>query len=72
MNLKECSLTNICSSPTCYFYKEMWCTNSEEIDTHVMGKNHSFYAFDLMIQFLAEEGFLDMHSDILLNLTSDL
>ena len=35
-----------------------------------MGKNiHSFYAFELMIHFLAEEDFLNMHSDILLNLT---
>ena len=32
-------------------------------------KIHSFYAFELMIQFLAEEGFLNMHSDILMNLT---
>ena len=30
---------------------------------------HSFYAFELMIHFLAEEDFLNMHSDILLNLT---
>ena len=30
---------------------------------------HSFYAFELMIYFLAEESFLDMHSDVLLNLT---
>ena len=35
-----------------------------------MGKKiHSFYAFELMIHFLAEEDFLNMHSDILLNLT---
>ena len=32
-------------------------------------KLHTFYVFELMIQFLAEEGFLNMHSDILLNLT---
>ena len=29
----------------------------------------SFHAFELMIHFLAEEDFLNMHSDILLNLT---
>ena len=35
-----------------------------------MGKKvYSFYAFELMIHFLAEEDFLNMHSDILLNLT---
>ena len=33
-----------------------------------MGKIHSFYAFELMIQFLAED-FINMHSDILMNLT---
>ena len=49
---------------------ELWCTNSEEIDLHVNGKNiYSFYAFKLRIQLLAEEGFLNMHSDILLKLT---
>ena len=32
-------------------------------------KINSFYAFELMIHFLAGEGFLKMHSDILLNLT---
>ena len=32
-----------------------------------MGKR--FFAFESMIQFLAEEGFLNMHSDIILNLT---
>ena len=32
-------------------------------------KIHSFYAFELMIQFLTEEGFLNMHSDILMNFT---
>ena len=35
-----------------------------------MGKNfHRLYAFELTIHFLAEESFLNMHSDILLNLT---
>ena len=35
-----------------------------------MGKKfHSFYAFELIIHFLAEEDFLNMHSDILLNVT---
>ena len=36
-----------------------------------MGKTfHSFYTFELMIHFLAEESFLDMYSDdILWNLT---
>ena len=35
-----------------------------------MGKKfHSLYAFELMIDFLAEESFLNMHLDILLNLT---
>ena len=47
-------------SPTCYFSQEIWRTNSEEIDLHVHGeKNHIFYAFELMIKFLAEEGFHD-------------
>ena len=51
--------------------QENWYTNSEEIDLHVYGKKfRSFYAFELMILFLAEEGFLDMYSDdILWNLT---
>ena len=31
-------------------------------------KNHSFYSFELMIRFLAEEVILNMLSDILLNL----
>ena len=52
------------------FSPEIWCTNSEEIDLHVYGETfHSLYAFELMIQFLAEESFLNMYSDILLNLT---
>ena len=51
--------------------QEIWCTNSEETDLHVHRKKfHSFYAFELMIHFLAEESFLDMYSDdILWNLT---
>ena len=51
--------------------REIWCTNSEVVDLHVHGeKFHSFYAFELMIHFLAEESLLDMYSDdILLNLT---
>ena len=32
-------------------------------------KKRSFNGFELMIHFLAEEGFLNMHSDALLNLT---
>ena len=46
-------------------------TNSEEIDLHAHAEIfHSFYAFELMIHFLAEESFLDMYSgDILWNLT---
>ena len=32
-------------------------------------KKNSFYAFELMIHFLAEAGFLNVQSDILLNLT---
>ena len=32
-------------------------------------KIHSFCALELMIQFLTEEGFLDMHSDFLMNFT---
>ena len=64
------SFTNMWSSPTCYFSQEVWCTNSGEIDLHVHGKEiQSFYASELMIQFLVDEGFLNMHSDILLNLT---
>ena len=52
--------------------QEIWCTNSQEIDLHVHGKNFdSFYAFELMIHFLAEESFLDMYSDdILWNVTT--
>ena len=51
--------------------KEIWCIYSEEIDLHLHGKKnfHSFYAFELMIHFLVEEDFLNMHSDIFLNLT---
>ena len=38
-----------------------------------MGKiYHSFYAFELMLHFLAEEGFLNMHSDTLFNVTSEI
>ena len=44
--------------------QEIWCTNSEEIDLHFHEKKfHSFYAFELMIHFLAEESFPDMYSD---------
>ena len=57
------------SSPSSYFSQKVWRANSEEIGLYVHGeKNYSFYAFKLMIQFLAE-GFLNMHSDIVLNLT---
>ena len=34
-----------------------------------MAKIYSFNAFELMIQILVEEGFLNMNSDILMNLT---
>ena len=68
--MKKYSFTNISSSPTRYFSQEIWCTNSEEIDLYVHEKKiNSFYAFQLMIYFLAKEDFLDMHLDILLNLT---
>ena len=30
---------------------------------------HNFYSFELMIHFLEEEVFLNMHSDSLLNIT---
>ena len=54
------------SSPTSCLSQEIWCTNSEKIDPHVHGETiHSFYAFELMIQFLADKGFLNMNSDIL-------
>ena len=44
--------------------QKICCTNSEEIDLHFHGKKfHSFYAFQLMIHFLAEESFLDVYSD---------
>ena len=66
--MKECSFTNMWSSPTCYFLQEIWCTSSEEIDLHVHGEKIHPFAFELMTQFLAEDGFLNMHSDILLNL----
>ena len=53
----EYAFTNMCSSSTRYFSQEIWCTNSEEIDLHVHGKKiHSFYAFELLMQFLVEEG----------------
>ena len=56
-------------SPSRYFPKKFGA-HSEKIDLHVHGKKtHSFYAFELMIHFLAEESFLRIHSDILLNLT---
>ena len=68
--MKKYSFTNISSSLTRYFSQEIWCTNSEEIDQHVHGKKiNSFYAFQLMTYFLVKEDFLDMHLDILLNLT---
>ena len=52
------------------FSQEIRCTYSEEIDLHVHGERfHGLYALDLMIHFLAEERFLNIHSDILLNLT---
>ena len=57
------------SSPTCYFFQEIWCASSEEIDLHVHGEKIHTFAFELMMQFQAEDGFLNMHSDILLNLT---
>ena len=44
--------------------QEIWCANLEEIDLHVHGKKiYSFYAFELLMLFLAEERFLDMYSD---------
>ena len=53
------------------FFQEIWCTDSKKIDIHEHGKKnfHSFYAFELMKHFLGEEGFFNMHSDILLNVT---
>ena len=42
----------------------------KKIDLDVHGKKiHRLYAFELMIQFLVEDVFFNMHSDILLNLT---
>ena len=35
-------------------------------------KFRSFYAFEWIIHYLAEEDFLNMHSDILLNLTPEV
>ena len=60
------------SHPLFLSSQEIWCTNSEEIDLHVHGKKiHSFYAFELMIRFLAEDSFVGMYSDdILWNLTA--
>ena len=47
--------------------QKICCTNSEEIDLHFHWKKfHSFYAFELMIHFLAEESFLDIYSDDIL------
>ena len=38
-----------------------------------MGKNfHSFYAFEWIIHYLAEEDFLNMHSDFLFNVTPEV
>ena len=69
----DCLFTNIWSSPTRYFSQ----ANKFEaqiqkrlIYMSMEKKFHSFYAFELMIHFLAEECFLDIHSDdILWNLT---
>ena len=46
-------------------FRRYWSTWARE-------KIHSFYAFELMIQFLVEEGFLNMHSDILMILIPDV
>ena len=52
------------------FFPRNLVQNSEQIDLHVHGeKFNSLYAFELMIHFLAEESFLNMHSDSLLNVT---
>ena len=57
------------SSPTRYISLEIWCTNLEEIDLHVHGvKFHGSFAVELMIHFLEEECFLNIHSAILFNL----
>ena len=85
-NLKEWSLsfltsllTNTWSSHTLLLpwflllSKEMCYTSSEGIDPHVHGKKYyRFYTFELTIHFLAEENFLNIHSDALLNLTSGI
>ena len=62
--LESCSFPSIWSSRTRDFSQEIWCANSEEIHLHVhREKIQSLYAFELMIYFLAEESFLNMHSD---------
>ena len=69
----DCSFTNIWSSPNCYFSqaKKFGAQIQKRLIYMSIGKKiHSFYAFELMIHFLAEESFLDIYSDdILWNLT---
>ena len=71
--MKDCSFTNTWSSPTSYFFqvKKFDAQIQERLIYMSMGKKfHSFYAFELMIHFLAEESFLDIYSDdIIWNVT---
>ena len=57
-------------SPPCYFSKKFGAHIKKGIDLHAHGKKfHSFHAFELILHLLAEEGILNMHSNILLSLT---
>ena len=54
--------------------QRIWYKPWEGIDLHVHGKKvfHRFYTFELIIHFLAEEYFFNMHLDNLLNTTSEV
>ena len=67
--------TNMWYSPTrnsldyCYFPKKFGTQLEKElIYMYLEKKFHSFCTFELMLHFLVEEDFLNMHSDILLNI----
>ena len=69
----DCSFTNIWSSRSRYFSqaKKIGAQIQKRLIYMSAGKKiHSFYVFELMIHFLAEESFLDIYSDdILRNIT---
>ena len=58
------------SSPTRYFPKKFGAHIQKRLIYMCMQKIfYSFNALELMLHFLVEEGFLNMHSDFLLNLS---